>query len=103
MESKLYDEIYSYLSTHFTPGKEFPADIVVKQILAGGYLPQRYGYQNMREMFTGLSKIMTAKNGADGKMMVVLHTPGDTVSYAETEPPAYRLRRGTGDIGLLSG
>ncbi len=109
MEGKLYDEIYTYLVSHFTPGEEIPADVVVKRILAGGYVPQRYGYQNMREMFADLKKFLTVKNGADGRMSVIIK-PDDAPKtytgldfYSSAKPQSAHPRRGSGEIGLLSG
>ncbi len=106
MEGKLYEEIYTYLISQFSPGEEIPADVVVKRILAGGYVPQRYGYQNMREMFADLRRFLTVKNTADGKMSVSIKELGSFDSYASKqtyEPKPAHTRRGSGEIGLLSG
>ncbi len=104
MEGKLYDEIYTYLGSHFIPGEELPADVVVKRILSGGYVPQRYGYQNMREMFADLRSMLTVKHAPDGKMSVIIKKRDAVEDYFKgTALPKTAPKRGSGEIGLLSG
>lgn len=101
MEGKLFDEIQAYLMSHFAAGQELTADVVVKQILAGGYVPQRYGYQNMREMFSDLKRIMTVKSGTDGKMTVVIKSKADQIEQDIVSETITRRR--SSDVGMLSG
>ncbi len=109
MERGLYDEIIRCLTAHFKVGEYYPADVVIRQLLADGYAPRRYGYQNMREMFDDLRQMVNLKTGTDGKhyIAVLENKPQrlpEAVSGIEVAPPGKRrTRRGDGEIGLLSG
>lgn len=107
MEEKLYHEIYAYLSTQFKPGEEVLSTVLVKQLLTGGFVPAKYGYSNMREMFADLEPILMMKTTEDGRMMVKIRAAikkGDwQQSASSVSEYTTRVRRGNDDIGLLSG